>query len=300
MGMHTLQVPGVEVFRDGRLVPLLPTSPILSSEDVRWEGLALEEHSTTPGLIPDHEHPTHVLHLQTGGAVWVEWTTGGHTHSEFHGPGTVYLLPRGSQHRFLGEGPSARVVVALHPRLLTQALEETAHREDIELTEQWNLSDRHIGSTLLALRADVEDGLPAGRLYGESLGTALAVYLGRRYAARPVNAPPARGGLPTYRLRRVLDYIAAHLDRDPSLADLAGTAGLSPHHFAELFRQRMGTTPHRYVLGQRIERAKRLLRDRARTVLDVAVLTGFQNQSHFARVFRRAVGVTPTRYRREL
>jgi AraC family transcriptional regulator len=191
-------------------------------------------------------------------------------------------------------------VVALHPRLLTQALEETADREDIELTEQWNLSDRHIASTLLALRADLEDGLPAGRLYGESLGTALAVYLGRRYATRPVNSQPARGGLPTYRLRRVLDYITAHLDRDLSLAELAETAGLSPHHFAELFRQRMGTTPHRYVLEQRIERAKRLLRDRARTVLDVTLLTGFQNQSHFAQVFRRAVGVTPTRYRREL
>jgi AraC family transcriptional regulator len=299
-GRSGLDVRGVEVVRDGRLVPVMPTPPILSSVDVRWEGMALETHRTPASVVDDHEHQTHTLHLQTSGLVGVEWTTGGERHAGRHSPGTIYLLPRGSRHRLTWDGPTSMIVVALHPGLLTQALEETAHRDDIELAEHWDLSDRHIAAMLLALRADLEDGLPAGRLYGESLGVALAVYLARRYAAWPVRQRPTRGGLPTYRLRRVLDYIAAHLDRDLRLSDLASVSGLSPHYFAELFRQRTGTTPHQYVLMRRIERAKHLLRDRERTVLDVALLTGFQNQAHFGGVFRRAVGMTPTRYRAEL
>jgi AraC family transcriptional regulator len=111
---------------------------------------------------------------------------------------------------------------------------------------------------------------------------------------------PMRAGLPAYRLRRVLDYIAAHLDQDLSLADLARTAGMSAHHFAVLFRQRMGTSPHRYVVEQRLEHAKRLLRDHARSILEVALLSGFESQSHFGRVFRRVVGMTPSEYRAAL
>ncbi len=111
---------------------------------------------------------------------------------------------------------------------------------------------------------------------------------------------PVRNGLPTYRLRQVLDYIAAHLDQDVSLADLARTAGMSPHHFAVLFRERMSTSPHRYVVEQRIKRAKRLLRDPRRSVLEVALLSGFESQSHFGRVFRRVVGMTPSDYRAAL
>jgi AraC family transcriptional regulator len=153
---------------------------------------------------------------------------------------------------------------------------------------------------LLALRADLKDGSPAGRLYGESLGTALAVYLARRYGTLPMRTRQVRHGLPTYRLRQVLDYITAHLDQDLSLADLARTAGMSPHHFALLFRQRMGTSPHRHVVEQRIERAKRLLRDHTRSVLEVALASGFESQSHFGRVFRRVVGVTPSDYRAAL
>jgi AraC family transcriptional regulator len=76
--------------------------------------------------------------------------------------------------------------------------------------------------------------------------------------------------------------------------------GMSPHYFAQLFRQSTGQSPHQYMLAQRIERAKRLLRNRRLSALDVAVLLGFADASHFSKVFRRIVGSTPTRYRADL
>jgi AraC family transcriptional regulator len=67
-----------------------------------------------------------------------------------------------------------------------------------------------------------------------------------------------------------------------------------------MFRKSTGETPHQFVLRQKIERAKAMLRDRAARVLDVAVACGFKTQQHFAQVFREVCGTSPTEYRQEL
>jgi AraC-like DNA-binding protein len=59
-----------------------------------------------------------------------------------------------------------------------------------------------------------------------------------------------------------------------------------------------GTTPHRYVLRARIERAQELLRMTGLSVAEIAAAVGFAGQSHFCTAFSRETGVTPTRYRR--
>jgi len=99
------------------------------------------------------------------------------------------------------------------------------------------------------------------------------------------------------RLKRVLDYIGAKLDEDLSLLALANVAGMNLCYFARLFKQSTGLNPHRYVLEQRITRAKQLLRAQGMTVFEAGVRTGFADQGHFTKVFRRFVGVTPTKFR---
>jgi len=76
-------------------------------------------------------------------------------------------------------------------------------------------------------------------------------------------------------------------------------AGMSPHYFAELFRRSTGEAPHRYVLLQRIERARQGLSDTKGSILEVGLDVGFQNSSHFARVFRKFVGISPSRFRNQ-
>jgi AraC family transcriptional regulator len=92
----------------------------------------------------------------------------------------------------------------------------------------------------------------------------------------------------------VLDYIGDNLADDLSLSELAAVAGMSPHYFAEMFRKSTGHAPHRYVLLQRIERAKLGLCDTRCSVLEVGLDAGFQNLSHFARMFRKFVGTSPS------
>jgi AraC family transcriptional regulator len=185
----------------------------------------------------------------------------------------------------------------MEPRFLARVLEETAHLADVELTAHWTLQDRHITSLMRALHADLEDGSPAGPLYGESLGVALAHYLIRRYAVRTTREPEYRGGIPTARLNRVLDFIRHNCTKEMRLWELGQLAGMSPHYFCQLFKQSTGLSPHQYVLRQRIERAKEYLRNAGLTASQAATETGFADQSHFTKVFRRIVGVTPMQFR---
>jgi AraC family transcriptional regulator len=288
------------VIRDGRIVSLLPVAPTLSSRRTRWEGLTLNVFRDIPACeVPEHVHPTHMVSLVTSGSTTLEWTTGGRTRRALNRPGHLYLLPAGTRDRIQWDRPTSRVILTLEPATIAKAFDETAHCSDIEILERWTFEDRHITALMQALRADLEDGSPAGRLYGETLGLAIAVYLARRYGI-PIHTPKHyRRGLPGHRLRLVVDFIHGHLNQDLRLAELAALAGMSPHYFAQLFRQSTGQTPHRYVLLQRVERAKRLLRNGRLSALEIGLTLGFADASHFSKVFRRMVGVTPSAFRAE-
>jgi AraC-like DNA-binding protein len=95
-------------------------------------------------------------------------------------------------------------------------------------------------------------------------------------------------------LQRARDYLQDHLFADISLDRLASVSGLSKFHPLRQFRAEFGLPPHSYQLQQRIIRAKSLLR--MLEPVEVAVTSGFADQSHFHRVFRSLVGTTPGCY----
>ena len=293
-------ISGVDVLRQGRTEPFLDISPLVSSMSAHWGAITLENYSVPAVFIPRHEHPEHFLHLVLSGIVKYEVTTKGRTLRFTSRPGTTFLLPKGTVDEVNWTGPTQRMAVAIQPHLLTSALDETAHWSQIELAEHWDLIDSHISALLLEMKADLSDGSPAGTMYGESLAMALAVYLLKRYAVHRRTPVVYKGGLPGYRLRRVLNYIGDNLAENLSLSQLATVAGMSPHYFSELFKQSTGSTPHDYVLMQRIERAKQHLRDQKLSIIQVGLESGFQNPSHFARVFRKLVGTTPSGFQTQM
>jgi AraC family transcriptional regulator len=103
--------------------------------------------------------------------------------------------------------------------------------------------------------------------------------------------------LPGCRLRRVTEYIQQNLDKDPRLAELAALAYMSPYHFARLFKCSTGAPPHRFVVRQRIARARACLATQELSIVQISRLVGFPTPSHFTTVFRRVTGITPRGYR---
>src|SRR5499433_2781443 len=215
---------GIEVVREGRVERFLDVCPARSSTEIQWSGLAVEDYHVPACVIAQHEHVHDFLHVVLSGTVRYEVLTAGKCLHYTAQPGTTFVLPRGTVDELRWSGPTHRIAVALHPSLLLNAVDETIGQNGIELTEHWNVTDRHIMSVLLALTTDLDAGSPAGRLYGEYLANALAVYLLSRYAVRRRVPTVPKGGLPGYRLRRVLDYIGDNLAQDVSLGELAELA----------------------------------------------------------------------------
>ncbi|MDJ0621078.1 MAG: helix-turn-helix transcriptional regulator [Calothrix sp. MO_192.B10] len=89
----------------------------------------------------------------------------------------------------------------------------------------------------------------------------------------------------------------AHLDREIKLADLAQLVDMSQFHFGRLFKQSLGLSPYQYLLQQRVERAKQLLKQTDKSIMDIAFDCGFNSHSHLSRRFRQLTGMTPKAYR---
>src|SRR5215467_8101948 len=110
-------------------------------------------------------------------------------------------------------------------------------------------------------------------------------------------APQTRGGLPPGAMRRVREYVETQLSENIDLATLAGIAGLSLYHFARAFKQSAGVTPHHYLVERRVSRAQEMLARTEMSLAEIALATGFSDQSHFARHFRQTLGMTPGQFR---
>jgi AraC family transcriptional regulator len=138
----------------------------------------------------------------------------------------------------------------------------------------------------------VEDGTAGDGVYLESVAKTLVMHVARLEPPRHIVH-----ALPKWRMRRVEEYIGAHLEDCIRLADLAQVAGLSPMHFAAQFRKATGYRPHDYLLQQRIESAKDLLSTTNMPLAEVALAVGFHAQAHFTTVFKRLTDQTPARWK---
>ncbi len=105
--------------------------------------------------------------------------------------------------------------------------------------------------------------------------------------------------LPSRSVARMLERIHDAPRNAPTLAELAGIAGLTPYAALRRFRRELGTTPHAYLLQYRVRQAHKAIGD-GRTLADAALLAGFADQSHMTRAFARQLGLTPGQWRSSL
>ena len=150
-----------------------------------------------------------------------------------------------------------------------------------------------------ALWRELEEGSTTGPLYAQSAAQLLVVHVLQHYTVggRAIGEPAQP--LTSAQMNRVAEFVQTHLCHDLSLAVLAEQTGFSPYHFARLFRQATGESPHKYVMRQRIAHAARLLVAGKLPLAQIALECGFANQSHFTQAFRRQLGCTPGVFQRE-
>lgn len=153
----------------------------------------------------------------------------------------------------------------------------------------------HLGAALLPALERPEQ---ANRLFVEHIALALNVHLAENYADLRKVAARARGGLPTWQMRRITELLMTRLDGDVSLDELARECGLSRSHFARAFKVTTGSPVHRWLLDKRLERAEDLLLRTTLSLSEISTVLGFADQSHFTRAFATRAGATPAVFRR--
>jgi len=247
------------------------------------------------GVFDTPPDSRHILCFHMGSPVPVSLCEGSRRRAAVRLQGQFCITPAGSSSRWLLTGPARSMLLRLSPSLLV----ETAAALGLgggagELAPLNFLCDPQVVRIGWMMRAEDHDAYPGGRLFVDSLASALAArLLGLQWRKEGGPVKPGRA-LPPQRLRIVMDYIETHLDEDLTLAELAAIAGYSLSHFKPLFRQAVGTPVHRFVLERRVDRARTLLLEGKKTLVEVAIEAGFSHPSHMARCMRRILGVNPS------
>lgn len=276
---------------------LLPNPSVLSSSG--WSQLHLEVFQQPKFEVAEHQHTMHVIAHSPISAHFPASSTGerwleGKVCYETRHQGEIAILPAGIAHRCNWNTSVEFMVLAIEPTLLRQVGQDIVNGDRIELIPRFmNQVDPLIQGIFSTLREEVEFGKIGGNLLVDSLKTTLAIHLLRTYCATQPKLSSYSGGLSQSKLQQVKDYINEHLGQDLKLVELSAIAQLSPYHFLRLFRQGMGITPHQYILQQRIDRAKNLLQHSELSIAEIAVRTGFSDQSHLTRCFKLRFGITP-------
>jgi AraC family transcriptional regulator len=258
--------------------------------------LPLLDVLTSPVPVGRFDSPVdhrHVLCLHLGEPVPVSYRAGRVERQGTRLHGQFCVVPAGSSTRWTLTAPATSLLLRLAPALLddtADAMGVGAH--DVALAPSIHVRDPQVERIGWMMQAEERDGHPGGRLFADSLASALAARLLVLQTRK--EAPAAPRALPAWRLRRVVEYVEAHLDEDLSLPELAAVAGYSLSHFKPLFRQATGLPAHRFVMERRVERARLRLQEGRLSITQVALEAGFAHAGHMARCMKRVLGVSPS------
>jgi AraC family transcriptional regulator len=206
----------------------------------------------------------------------------------------ISIIPAGQPHRLSCPRGADLTVVRIAPGLLRRIARESGMRA-VEVVGQYGAFDPIIWHLGRAVRAELRRHRQLSGTYLESV----AVVLTRHLLSTYVTAVLAHesGGLSRLKLGRAIEYIHEHMAGDISFRDVASHVRMSAYHFARMFRQSTGVSPHNYIVRCRMERAKALLAEDRLPIADVAFEVGYKSQSHFTTCFGRVTGVTPGAFR---
>ena len=272
----------------------LQRPPLLSSKAAGWEKVQVEYHRQPAHAIASQIFPVHIVEVglrYDASALKVN----GRLYESF-APGNIAIHPAHEPISIESYGEAEFIAIALQPALFSTTAEKPL--ESIELIPQFFGQDPLIFHLALALKQALKQ--PNDPFYAESMATALTAHLLQQYTGKPEGAIDCAGGLSTYQRQQIVNYVHTHLNQPLNLSSLAGVVAMSPHYFATLFKQSMGTSPYQYVIQCRIERAKKLLACSQLKIVDIGYQVGLHSQSHFTKVFRDRTSVTPSTYRKSL
>ncbi len=279
--------------------PRLNRLEVLSSQQMGWKGILVEQYQSPPNHTCEQSPSAlsaHWLSFPSAQPVHLTQKHGERLHKSIIQKGDLVLVSAGQPTYWRAQAdhtPLSNLSIYLQPELVMQIAElSELDRNRVNLMDCFSQYDPHLQQIATMLLEELKSGGIMGELYVESLTQVLVIHLLRYYSSlQPITAE--RHKLTPTRLQSAINYIHAHLDRDLSLVQIAGSSNISPTYFASLFKRATGVSLHQYVIKQRVERAKLLLTTTDLSLNTIAFQVGFSSQSHLTQHCKRLTGMTP-------
>lgn len=302
--MNTISTPALTSAESLATYP--PGERLMISQGPAWRDVQMSVFS----LASDEEafdmpavNEPFIVWIVAGEATTEERELGGELVTTHIRPGSLFLTMAGAPYAFrwkrLSPEPLQVVLLLLGMPIFESALQELygERAQEAHFRNASGAEDAPLVALLASLRGELVQ--PNGSaLFVRGMADAIAVHLARHYV--DVGASQLEGSaLPAYKLRLVTLWMGEHLAEPFSLATLANIAGMSEFHFNRLFKKATGLPPSQYHIRLRMEAARRMLRETATSIVDVAAQVGYSNPSHFAQQFRKETGLSPSDYRRQ-
>jgi len=251
--------------------------------------------------------PCHLVILLTDGlSRGCEWSDGRQTRrSSFLAPNAVLFNPALSYLRIRAMTPQNdchMMMLGIQPALMEWHDDPEVDLAAVQFRQEVGLHDVQVSQTLSALQQELERPAVNGAFYVDALLFLLLTRLMRCASNLVETSKPtyAKGGLPSWRLKRAIEILEGDLAQMPTVAEVAQLIGLHPTSFCRGFKHSTGLSPHRYILAHRINRAKEMMNDQRLSLTEIALDCGFSGSSQFSVVFKRITGMSPREYRRAL
>ena len=246
------------------------------------------EHSILQHTVVVHEYPEVGSERRLDTQLQVEYVD----------VGDIAIVPADVLHwQGITQEVVGAIALTIDPQIFAQAASEIANIAKVELIPTFAKPDLLIHGIALNLKAELTLK-KSNQLYVESLFNTFLLHLLRHYCTSTINLDDSQGGLSRQQLHRALEMIDTSLDQSLSIKEIEDELDMSSYYFCRRFRQSMGVPPYKYLIQQRVERAKQLLRHQPhQTILDIALDCGFASHSHLNRHFRKLTGITPRAYR---
>lgn len=205
------------------------------------------------------------------------------------------------EHRRAWRGDGASMIVfCLSRRALAEWAQANGYPgfDRLVYTSGAPFFDAILANLAAAMHRSLTDEAAASAGFTAMIFEVLLPYIIKTFGA--LDTSRLKGGLSGWQMRGVERLVAERMQSQVQLSELASVCGLSRSYFVTAFRVATGMSPHQWVIGRRIERARDLLRHPELSLIDVGIGCGFADQSHFTRTFTRIVGVAPGAWRKQV
>jgi len=284
------------------IVNLKSRLPIATSRGRGWNGVTIDlyrPHTACFQSYPALDH--HLISYCPSGSSRLVQRRAGAIRESVISAGMSIIMPAGCESTWEGDTTtSARLRVPAS--FVAEAGEQIGRRclPKIEIRNVFEVRDTTIERMAEQLLHELDQPSHAGQcLMIDQISMALAVHILRRYNAFDPACTPEPSSLGRFELARLTEFVESNIDRSISLAELSALVNVSRFHFTRLFKRSTGMTAIGFVERSRVRRAQMLLQETDLPLAEIALMTGFADQSHFTRRFHRHVGCTPAAFARD-